>query len=218
MEFLLQDGNQLFTGALVLMLMIALLEGVMLLIGAGLSDLLDNLLPDMNINTDAPTASTTGGLTKLLGWLRFGEVPALILLVAFLVTFGVTGLLLQMLSEALLGSLLPTWMLALPVVLLALPQVRVFGRVLRFLAPGDETQSVSRDTFAGRTAVITVGRAEVGSPAEARFSDEFGTNHYVMVEPYEEGETFSQGQQVVLVEEQGARFRAIRPAGQIAAE
>ncbi|WP_043319792.1 YqiJ family protein [Microbulbifer sp. HZ11] len=213
MGFFLQDGNQLFTGALVLMLMIAVLEGVMLMIGVGISDMLDNLLPDMDIDLDAPDTEAGGVLTKLLGWLRFGEVPALILLVAFLVSFGVTGLLIQMFSESLLGVLLPGWLLAIPVLLLALPQVRFVGNILRRFAVGDETEAVGRNTFIGRVAVITIGEASAGSPAEARFSDEFGTTHYVMVEP-DTGEIFSQGEQVLLVEERGACFRVIRPTNE----
>ncbi|AOS96469.1 Inner membrane protein YqiJ [Microbulbifer aggregans] len=210
MAFLLQDGNQLFTGALVLMLMIAMLEGVMILIGVGLSEVLDNLLPDMDIDLDAPDAEPGGVLTKLLGWLRFGEVPALILLVAFLVAFGITGLLIQMVVASFIGSLLPSWLLVLPVLLLALPQVRFVGNVLRRFAVGDETEAVGRKTFIGRVATITIGQATTGSPAEARFSDEFGTTHYVMVEP-DAHETFGQGEQVLLVEERGASFRVIRP-------
>jgi Inner membrane protein YqiJ, N-terminal len=66
MTFLLQDGNQLFTGALVLMFMIALLEGVMTLIGVGISDLLDNLLPDFDVDADMPDTAANGGLTRLL--------------------------------------------------------------------------------------------------------------------------------------------------------
>lgn len=211
MGFLLQDGNQLFTGALLLMLMIAVLEGVMTLIGVGLSDFLDNLLPDFDIDVDIPDSGLSGGLTNLLGWLRFGEVPALILLVSFLVTFGISGLLVQMFVQAYLGSVLSTWVLAIPVLILALPQVRFFGNLMRKYAIGDETEAVGRDSFVGRMAVITLGEAMPGSPAEARFRDEFGTTHYVMVEPYDEGEVFSEGQQVVLVEEHGAGFRVIRP-------
>lgn len=209
MEFLLQDGNLLFTTALALMLMIAVMEGVMTLIGVGISDLLDNLLPDLDLNADMPD-TTGGGLTRLLGWLRFGEVPALILLVAFLVGFGVTGLLVQMFAASLLGFLLPAWLVSVPVFLLALPQVRAVGNLLRRFAVGDETEAVGRNSFIGRVAVVTIGEATAGSPAEARFSDEFGTSHYVMVEP-DGDEVFSQGEQVLLVEERGARFRVIRP-------
>lgn len=213
MAFFLQDGNQLFTGALVLMLMIAVLEGVMMLIGVGISDMLDNLLPDMDIDLDAPDTEAGGVLTKLLGWLRFGEVPALILLVAFLVAFGITGLLIQMAAESLTGFLLPGWLLAVPVLFLALPQVRFVGNLLRKFAVGDETEAVGRQTFVGRIAVITIGKAAAGSPAEARLRDEFGTTHYVMVEP-DDDEEFSQGQQVLLVEERGSNFRVIKPTSQ----
>ncbi|GAB2891469.1 YqiJ family protein [Microbulbifer echini] len=211
MVFLLQDQNLIFTGALVLMLMIALLEGVMTLIGIGISDLLDNLLPDFDM--DVPDSGLSGGLTKLLGWLRFGEVPALILLVAFLVSFGVSGLLIQMLVESTFNLLLPGGLLALGVFFLALPQVRFVGNVLRRFAVGDESQAVGRDSFIGRVAVITIGRAESGSPAEARFRDEYGTTHYVMVEP-DETEIFNQGEKVLLVEELGVHFRVTRPSSQ----
>ncbi|AMX01282.1 YqiJ family protein [Microbulbifer thermotolerans] len=211
MAFLLQDGNLLFTGALVLMLMIAVLEGVMTLIGFGLSELLDNLLPDLDFDVDVPDAEAGGVLTRFLGWLRFGEVPALILLVAFLVGFGITGLTIQLLVESVVGFLLPGWLLAVPVFLLALPQVRFVGNLLRRFAVGDETESVGRSSFVGRVAVITIGEAAAGSPAEARFSDEFGTTHYVMVEP-DGDETFTQGEKVLLVEERGANFRVIRPS------
>ncbi|WP_444906722.1 YqiJ family protein [Microbulbifer sp. SSSA008] len=209
MIFLLQDQNLIFTGALILMFMIALLEGVMTLIGVGISDLLDNLLPDFDV--DVPDTGLSGGMTKLLGWLRFGEVPALILLVTFLVSFGVTGLVAQMLIESVVGYLLPGGLLAVAVFFLALPQVRFVGNIMRRFAVGDESEAVERNSFIGRVAIITIGKAEIGSPAEARFSDEYGTTHYVMVEP-DESETFNQGDKVLLVEELGAHFRVTRPS------
>jgi hypothetical protein len=213
MAFLLSDGNLLFTGALVLMLMIAVLEGVMTIIGVGISDLLDNALPDIDVDMEVPQSGFSGGLTKLLGWLRFGEVPALILLVAFLLAFGISGLIIQLTINSLLGILLPSWLLAVPVFLLALPQVRAVGSFMRRFAVGDETEAVGRNTFVGRVAVITLGEAKTGSPAEARLSDEFGTTHYLMVEPDGE-ESFVKGDQVLLVENRGAVFRVIQPSSQ----
>jgi Inner membrane protein YqiJ, OB-fold/Inner membrane protein YqiJ, N-terminal len=138
-------------------------------------------------------------------------VPALILLVAFLVSFGVSGLLVQMVVNSLLGFVLPTWLVAMPVFLLALPQVRAVGSLLRRYAVGDETEAVKRSSFIGKVAVVTVGVASRGSPAEARFSDEYGTSHYVMVEPDSE-QVFAKGEQVLLVEERGATFLVISPA------
>lgn len=213
MIFLLEDGNVLFTGALVLMLMIAVLEGVLTMIGMGLSSLLDSAMPDLALDTELAAPEAPGGLSKLLSWLRVGEVPALILLVVFLLAFGITGLVLQLFASSLLGSPLPGWLLAVPVLLLALPQVRMVGNLLRRFAIGDESEAVGRASFVGKVAVITLGEARASFPAEARFADEFGTTHYVMVEP-DGDETFTRGEQVLLVEDRGATFRVIRPSNQ----
>jgi len=212
MGFILQEGNQLFAGALVLMLLIAFVESLMVVLGAGFSSFLDNLLPDIDVDLGLADAELSGGLTKILAWFRFGEVPAIVILVVFLTSFGISGLLIQMFLGALFGTLLPAWILAIPVLLLASLLVRYFGNFMRKFSVGDETESVSRSSFIGRLAVVTVGEAVVGSPAEARFRDEFGTTHYVMVEPYDDGEAFSQGQTVVLVEELGVNFKVIAAA------
>ena len=91
MEFLLADNNFPFSVALMLMLIIALTEGVLTVIGAGMSEAIDSLLPDVEFDIDG-NISSGGVLTSFLGWIRFGQVPALVLLVIFLATFGLAGL------------------------------------------------------------------------------------------------------------------------------
>jgi hypothetical protein len=76
--------------------------------------------------------------------------------------------------------------------------------------PKDETEAVAETSFIGRIAVITLGNASPGNPAEAKLRDKFGQTHYVMVEPDESDERFENGTQVVLVNQQGAIFKAIR--------
>ena len=73
MGFILQEGNQLFAGALVLMLLIAFVESLMVVLGAGFSSFLDNLLPDIDVDLGLADAELSGGLTKILAWFRFGE-------------------------------------------------------------------------------------------------------------------------------------------------
>jgi hypothetical protein len=58
-------------------------------------------------------------------------------------------------------------------------------------------------------ATITLGEARQGSPAEARFRDQFGTTHYLMVEP-DDGETYQAGDNVLLVQQRGAVYQCIR--------
>ena len=52
MEFLFADNNMPFSIALMLMLIIAVMEGALTLIGLGMSQALDSLLPDLDIDAD----------------------------------------------------------------------------------------------------------------------------------------------------------------------
>jgi hypothetical protein len=211
-NFLLASQNMPFTVALAVMLIIAFLEGVTMLLGSGIFSFIDSLLPELDIDADmdSPDFESSGLFSKLLSWLRIGEVPAIMLLVIFLTAFGLIGLGLQSFALRTLGSLLPGSFASIPAVLLGFPIVRLFGGLLGKLMPKDETEAVAETSFIGRIAVITLGNASPGNPAEAKLRDKFGQTHYVMVEPDESDERFENGTQVVLVNQQGAIFKAIR--------
>ena len=122
---LLEPHNAPFGIALGVMLLIALTELLGALIGLAPSGLVDSLLPDLpdapdvdaGLAADAgpldgdplatPHAVPPGPLSQVLSWLCFGRVPALILLVVFLATFGLIGLLLQGALHGLVGFYLP---------------------------------------------------------------------------------------------------------------
>jgi hypothetical protein len=205
--FLVADGNLPFTTALVLMLAIGALEAVSMLAGATLSGAIENLVPT-DLVAEAPDVDG-GSLAQLLGWLRVGQVPVLMLLVIFLTAFGLIGLTLQAVVGTVLPFLLPGWVASLPAFVLALPTMRATGGLIARIIPRDETDAVSEESFIGRVATVTLGRATSGSPAQARLRDQHGQTHYVMVEPDEPDETFETGRQVILVRRQGAVFRAI---------
>ena len=210
----LQAGNNLpFVVSLLLMLLIALLEGVGLLLGGEISSFLDSLVAasdlDMDVNLDAPDGIQPSGCTRLLGWLRIGQVPALMLLIVFLTTFGLLGLLLQSTVQTYGGFLLPPLVAIVPVLLLSLPIVRIFGGWLARIMPQDESAAIGEEEFIGRTALITLGRARSSQPASARLTDQYGTVHYLMVEPDTEGVVFEAGQTVILTRRVGAHFEAM---------
>lgn len=209
-EFLTQAANTPFSVALALMFGIAVLEGVTSLLGFGLSSVLDSLLPDLDLEVDlAAELETPSPLSRVLSWLRVGQVPVLMLLVIFLTAFGLIGLALQSFVQGVIGSLLPGFVMSVPAFALAVPVVRVFGGVLGRLMPKDETDAVAEDSLVGRVATITLGTASVGSPAEARVRDVHGTTHYVMVEPDISGTSFAAQSSVLLVRKDGAAFKAI---------
>jgi hypothetical protein len=211
-QFLLSSQNMPFTVALAVMFTIAFLEGVTTLLGAGIFSFLDSLLPDLDIDADMEGLEfeARGPFSKLLSWLRIGEVPAIMLLVIFLTAFGLIGLGIQSTANEVLGRLLPGALASVPAVLLGLVIVRIFGAILGKIIPKDETEAVSEKSFIGRIAVITLGSAKPGSPAEAKLRDKHGQTHYIMVEPDETDEEFEKGTQVILISQLGAVFRAIR--------
>ncbi|OIO71449.1 MAG: hypothetical protein CO186_08890 [Zetaproteobacteria bacterium CG_4_9_14_3_um_filter_49_83] len=211
-EFALADENLIFIVALVVMLVIAMLEGVGMLLGMGISELFEAMLPDVDVNS--PEVDAGNSLSRLLGWLRFGEVPVLMLLVVFLTAFGLIGLSLQTVAVSTFGVMVPGYLMAIPTLMVAMPVVRVSGGVLARIMPKDETEAVTERSFVGRIAVVTLGCAKPGSPAEARLSDQFGQSHYIMVEP-DDDESFPAGTEVLLVSQQGARFRGIRNSNQM---
>ncbi len=213
LDFLLADANVPFAVALVLMLFIGLLEGTASLFGAGFSHVLDSLVPDVDIGVDVDVApdglGSQSALSKLLGWLRVGKVPVLILLVVFLTTFGLIGYIGQYLIRGVAGFYLPATLASVGALAASIPVLRLSTSVLERILPRDETSAVSHDTFIGRTAVITLGTARRGTPAQARLRDRHGQTHYVMVEP-DSDEDFPTGTVVLLVKRDSAIFQAIR--------
>ncbi len=207
--------NLPFAAALILMGILALLEGVGALVGLGFSALFDSILPDFDIDADVDAevggSVGPGVLTGPLSWLRVGRVPVLILFAVFLAAFGLIGLAGQTAFYRISGLMLPAAIAWIPATLLALPVVRGVGGVIARLLPKEETSAVSEKTFVGRVASVVLGTAAVGQPAEAKLRDEHGRTHYVMVEPESDDDEFSAGDAVLIVRADGARFRVIRP-------
>lgn len=231
--FLLADGNLPFAVSLGLMLVIAILEGTLTLLGAGFSQVIDSLLPssagdididaspDSDMSPDIADLSGNGadvgdtqaiggsGLSKLLGWLCIGRVPMLALLVIFLTGFGLAGLFIQWVAQSTFGGFLPATAASIPAFLVAIPMVRVCGTGLARLIPKDESSAVTSSSLIGRIATIVIGTARQGQPAQAKVRDANGQTHYVMVEPDDDLTTFDAGTEVLLVNQSGARFHAI---------
>jgi hypothetical protein len=209
-QFLLSTGNMPFTVALVVMVALALLEVAGLIFGASVSDALETVAGGDTDGLSSPVPEgSESGFSSLLSWLRFREVPVLVLLIVFLASFGLTGLVVQNVASSITGSMLPALLASVPAFFAALPCMRFFGGVIAKIIPKDETEAVSTQSFIGRTATIVLGRATQGKAAEAKLKDEHGQTHFVMLEPDLPDQTFEQGQSVLLVRQQGPMFYAI---------
>src|SRR5262245_50194613 len=171
------------------MIALAVTEAVSLLVGVSTSHWHDGAI------VDHPD-SFMGGV---LGWLHFGKVPVLIILVIFLTAFGVTGFIVQFAARGVIGSFMPLPLAVALAFMAAVFGVRVLGGALNKVIPRDETTAVFDTSLVGRVGTIVIGTARAGKPAEARVRDEHGASHYVMVEPEGPDQVFESGASVLLV-------------------
>lgn len=205
---LTQPENISFSVALMIMLMLGLLEIINLLIG-GVSDWLDQLLPESLLENSAHLElDASGAFVSFLAWLYVGRVPVLMWLVVFLAVFGITGLVLQHLWFGFAGQYFDVWLASGVVFILSLPLVRVASQGLYQILPKDETTAIHSDSLVGLSAEMILGDAKTGYPAQAKLKDQFGQVHYVMVEP-DQDEILKQGSYVLLVSKDGTTFKAI---------
>ena len=191
--------------------MIACLEGVTTVIGMGVSNMLETFIPDIDadVDLDHSDITATGILSKVFGWFRVGQAPFLIILIIFLTVFGLVGLILQAVCIKTTGFLFPGLIASAIAFFISLPLVRFFTGILARIMPKDETEAVDEKSLIGRVAVITLGKATKNSPAQAKLKDKFSTTHYVMVEPDIDDEEFVQGDQVLIVRQTSAGYKAI---------
>ena len=193
-EHLTAPNNLPFAVAIALMLMLAVVQitGLGHLFG-GDGDM------DADMDLDA-------GLLSLIG---LGRLPLMMWLMLLLTVFGLVGLAGQQFAEALAGGMLSPGLAAVIAGLVALPLTGVIARPLAAVIPRDETTAVSLDTLVGREGEVTIGVATPGSPARVRVRDVHGLDHYVMAEPDNPGQSFAQGERVLLVRREGDLFKAI---------
>jgi len=189
-----------FGVAVALVVAVALLEGLGMLIALSPSNVIDGLLPH---------AVPESGMDSVLGWMHLGRVPALVLLLLFLLGYALFGYALQKVAFNLLGHFLPAWLAGLLAVPPGLATVRGLGSLVAHIVPRDETSAVSEQSLVGRGGVVSAGSARRGLAAQARVRDAHGRIHYLMVEPDFDEEVFEEGAQILIVRKQGAFYRCI---------
>lgn len=205
-EFLFHSENFFYSASLILMLLIAILEGVLIIIGVGLSDMIDSLIPDFDTEVDFSVDNDGFALSKFFSWIRLKEVPILMLFVIFLSSFGMIGLIIQVILLNISTTLWSSGIAFIPAFILAIYSLNIFGGWLSRILPKDETSSISKNDLIGHVAVITLGKARKDFPAEAKTRDKYGQTHYFMIEPSEEKIEFIQGDKVLILKEIGNIF------------
>lgn len=194
-----------FMIALILMLSIGALEMFAMLVGVSLIEPVDDLL-----SAHVDFESGDGFLYTVLGWLHLGKVPALVVLILFLMGFSLTGLVLQWGVLSLFGYFLPVIVAVVIAAFAGFYFTRSTGGMVAKYIPKIETSAVSTDSFIGKIAVVTGIDATYGKASEAKLTDEFKLTHYIYVEPDEEGMILKRGEKILLISQiNSTTFRAI---------
>ena len=204
LSFLLDDANFWFSCALGIVIALFILEMAGMFFGVSLLGLVDD---QAALDADADSSS---GFTEFGSWLALDRVPLLVWLVLLLTTFGTAGLTFNFLSLTLLDTYFARWLITLLAVVAGLFCTARFGTFLARLLPKQESSATTADELIGTVGHITVGVARQNSPAEGKFIDAHGQPHYLLVEPLEPDEQFSQGEKILLIQKRDYRWLASR--------
>ena len=204
LSFLLDDANFWFSCALGIVIALFILEMAGMFFGVSLLGLVDD---QAALDADADSSS---GFTEFGSWLALDRVPLLVWLVLLLTTFGTAGLTFNFLSLTLLDTYFARWLITLLAVVAGLFFTARFGTFIARLLPKQESSATTADELVGTVGHITVGVARQNSPAEGKFVDAHGQPHYLLVEPLEPDEQFSQGEKILLIQKRDYRWLASR--------
>lgn len=174
--------NICFSVAIAMLGLLLLIEILGFVFG-GLSAFLDNLLPDQLFDTEFTIETDTNIGIRFLDWLYLGRIPTAILLILWLACFAITGFIIQILAIKFLGNPLSNWLASVDALAISLPLLRIIAKLIYPMIPKDETTAISDKDLIGLTAVIVLGEARMGKPAQAKVIDSFSQTHYIMVEP-----------------------------------
>lgn len=195
-EFIKHSNNSVFLVSIVIILIMSVVELISVTLGFSISETIDNLLPDVEVEADIDADVNV----PVLDWLNFGKIPLLIFIILFLASFGLSGFAIQGIINRIIGSLLPTF-IAVPLALFsAVILVHFLGNVIAKIIPKVETTAVKVDSLSGKIAEISIGTATKDNPAEAKVKDRHNKTHYVRLVPGDPEESFQQGDKVVLTD------------------
>ena len=158
----------------------------------GLLEIMFGFLPDIDLDIDTSIG------TAVLDWLHIGRIPMIVLVLIFLMSFGIIGIVCQsiLISE---GSS-HVWLVSIFSFITSPGILHFFGGWLVYLFPEDSSVAVSSDTFNGKMAIIVMGEATKDTYAQARLEDDQGKTHHVLVKPDNKTHIYKEGQCVVLVD------------------
>lgn len=238
LSFLTAPGFQVFSIAGLVLIGLLVIEAVSLAFGSSIAAMVDGLfqldspdvhMPDAHIEVGIEHhAGPLGGhgagpdvhggdgvFGTVFDWLNAGRVPLLILIMAAIGSFAVSGLVVQIVAMHAIATL-PN-LIAVPVaVAAAIPGMRYTSKLVAKIVPRDESYALASRDLVGRTGIVTLGPVEAGSAARAKIQDKHGNWHFPRIRPAKPGLVIPQGATILVVDQMENELTVIPAEGRLA--
>ena len=200
LEFLTAGPNMAFliSGCIVVALLIMGIISMVLGMGHDFLSMDGDIDFTADLNGNGIPDYLEVGHGSIMGWMNPGHVPSTIFIILFCGIYSILGYSAQWIYDGVMGSFAPS-LLAWPVVMaLTLPAVRGTSVAIAPVLPKDETNAITLETLVGSSGVVTSGPITSSDFGFARFTDNYGTSHSILV-CGEGEESIANGSPVVLI-------------------
>ncbi|MEL7124908.1 MAG: OB-fold-containig protein [Pseudomonadota bacterium] len=140
-------------------------------------------------------------------WLGLSKAPTMVWVAALLLGFGLTGLIVQSVT----GAILPAGLTAIAAGVVGVGFARRFASGFARLIPKSESTAMSERALGRRKGVVSQGTAARGNPAEVRVMDGHGNTHYLRAEPLRDEVAIPQGTEVLVMRQAGGKTYRLIP-------
>lgn len=178
-ELFMSGDYYIYSASIAIAILIMVLEITLSSTGFSMSNLIDG---DIFVNG--------------LSWLNKSGIPFIIVMILFLMSFGIAGL-----ALILQFSFINMYLLAIPTLVIAIMFTRTMSSLISKVMPKTETTVISEHSHIGEIATITIGTCTKTDYAEAKVQDAYQRTHYIMVISYDED--ISTGEKCLIIKRNG---------------
>lgn len=197
-DFLAAGPNLPFlvAGCVVLALLVLTIISMILGVGHDLFHADVDFTADLNGN-GIPDYLEVGHF-NIMSWVNPGRVPSTVLLLVLCGFYSILGYSVQWIYLGASQKMLPAMLVGPIVLVVALLATRITSNAIAPVMPKDETNAIALESLVGSSGVLSAGPITNTRFGVARFTDQYGTNHNLMVSGEGE-ETIANGSAVVLL-------------------
>jgi hypothetical protein len=160
-------------------------------------------------------AAADGAFAGAFHWLNAGRVPLLVLMIAAIACFAVTGMVLEIVASN-IAAPVPTLGATLIAAAAAIPGTRWTSRLVSRIMPRDETYALADAGLVGRVGIVTLGPVASGAAARAKVQDRHGNWHFPRVVPAAPGLSIPEGARILFVDQIRGEYAVIAAEGRLA--